>query len=490
MSDFVFDKDIFQKKFIVGNGFRNRAKSTAPGCDSVCPSNSDNRNVYKGFQSRELLSDTIHFLKGEVVTDKRIDDLEEKLEKEIEKQISFENDELRDVFKDVINSFYFNKTDKSENESVSLLRYQSASKAKDFGKFMVDVFLEEDTKNKLLEIFENDENLLDEIVSKSYLDLQILKSLKTDKEYSRIFPDKLCDLFVLMNKDLIAALRGRNDVVGDLEFILTYYLFVYLSQLALRLDSDLDGKETENTVLYFKAAKEPVSEDRDCVVQGWKKIERKTSKIFKHLIVLNMLNCHNNMTPYLTYSDIYSIYDNNQIDRPEMDDALDYIINQYTKVYLHDTDTPGINVDFTEIEYPAAELPEEDCFKKKIQYLYKCVSFQLDSKNFRQNVVSYVAGNYNHILKMRFVKSWGQLGHMMIISNEDLIRMIRICQRNSDKMDKERGIQISDLFSEFANRRLFLDGKTKQYIIDHLVDINLIDSKCDSEEAQYVKRIQ
>ena len=49
---------------------------------------------------------------------------------------------------------------------------------------------------------------------------------------------------------------------------------------------------------------------------------------------------------------------------------------------------------------------------------------------------------------------------------------------------------ISDLFEEFKLRGLCMDGKTKQFVIDYLVQINLIDSKCDSEEAQYVKRIQ
>jgi len=489
MSSFVFDKDIFQKKFIMGTSFRNRAKSTASDCDSVCPNNSDNGNAYKGYLSKELLSDAIHYLKGEVLTDKKIDDLETKLESEIEKQITFENAELQGVFKDVIRSFYFEKSNNNEGESVSLLRYQPASKAKDFGKFIVDVFLEDETKKKFLEIFDDDSNPLDDIVSKSYLSLQVLKTLNGDREYSRIFSEDLKPLFVQMNKDFCAALDGRNDVVGDMKFLLTYYLFVYLSQIALRLDSDLDGKDNDDFVVFFKSAKEPVSEDRDCVVQGWKKVERKTSKVFKHLIVLNMLNCHDNKTPYNTYSELYKEYEANENIRSEMNAALDYIIDQYTKVYKHDTDIPGINVDFSAIELPANDNSVES-FKRKVQYLYQCVSYQLDSKNYRQNVVSYVAGNYNHILKMRFVKSWGQLGHMMIINNEDLIRMIQICQRNSTYMDEERGIQISDLFTEFTNRRLYLDGKTKQYIIDYLVSINLIDSKCDSEEAQYVKRIQ
>jgi len=489
MGSFVFDKDIFQKKFIMGSNFKNRAKSTAPDCDSVCPNNSDNGNTYKGYLSQELLSDTIHYLKGEVVTDKKVDNLEDKLEAEIEKQVSFENDELQGVFKDVITSFYFEKNENNDRGSVSLLRYQPASKAKDFGKFIADVFLEEETKEKFLDVFDNDKNPLDEIVSKSYLSLQILKTLKNDKEYARIFSDDLDSLFSVMNKDFRAALDGRNDIVGDMEFLLTYYLFIYLSQIALRLDNDLDGREKDEGIVFFKSAKEPVSEDRDCVIQGWKKVERKTSKVFKHLIVLNMLNCHDNKTPYLTYSEIYKEYESNVDERYEMNAALDYIIEQYTKVYIHDTDTPGICVDFSSIDKPENDM-SVDSFKKKVQYIFNCVSYQLDSKNYRQNVVSYVASNYNHILKMRFVKSWGQLGHMLIINNEDLIRMIQICQRSSDRMDEERGIQISDLFAEFARRRLYLDGKTKQYIIDYLVDINLIDSKCDSEEAQYVKRIQ
>ena len=82
------------------------------------------------------------------------------------------------------------------------------------------------------------------------------------------------------------------------------------------------------------------------------------------------------------------------------------------------------------------------------------------------------------------------MGQMMMITNEDLITMISICQRSSDRMVAERGIQISDLFEELKKRGLYMDGKTKQFIIDYLVQINLIDSKCDSEEAQYVKRIQ
>ena len=78
----------------------------------------------------------------------------------------------------------------------------------------------------------------------------------------------------------------------------------------------------------------------------------------------------------------------------------------------------------------------------------------------------------------------------MMFTNEDLINLISICERTSPLVVQDRGIQISDLFTEFQNRGLYMDGKTKQYVIDYLLEINLIDSKCDSEEAQYVKFIQ
>ena len=107
----------------MGNSFKNRAKSTADGCDSICPNNSDNGNAFKGYKGSELLADTIHFLKGEVVQDKKVDNLEEKLSHEIENQVYFENDDLKRIFSDVITSFYFEKGNDVKNNSISLALY-------------------------------------------------------------------------------------------------------------------------------------------------------------------------------------------------------------------------------------------------------------------------------------------------------------------------------------------------------------------------------
>lgn len=494
MSKFVFDQNIFQKKFVQQDGLRNRAKSIMAGCDSICPNNTDSANVYKGYTSTELLADTLHNVFGEVLSTKKATSVDTDLKNKMIEQLDCNNDpKLQSVFADLIDSIYFDTSDESHSVSPSLLRYLPASKQKDFGKLIYDVLLSDKTKAELKKIICDDANPIDDMVNIAYGQLNVLQPLSSDQEYSRLFNEDLADLFDIMNADFQAALSNPTDAMSELEFLLAYYLFIYLSQLALRFDIDLNsqsGHSAQATYPMFKGAKEGVSEDRECIVNGWKRVEKKTQKVFNHWIVLNMLNCHKNDTPYLTYSEIFKIYELNIEERSAMDSAIDYIIYQYTVAHSYSTDTAGVSVDFSEIDYPQ-ESDAVQQFKKKIKYLYACVTHQLDNKEQRHSVATYAAGNYNHILKMRFVKSWGSLGQMMIISNDDLITMISICQRTAtDKMVPDRGIQISDLFEEFRKRGLCMDGKTKQYVIDYLIEINLIDSKCDSEEAQYVKQIQ
>lgn len=492
MAEFVFDKSIFQKKFVQTDGFKNRAKSVVSHCDSICPINTDNANVFKGYTSTELLADTLHNVFGEVLSAKNAPSIREDLRKKVIENLEFEDDSLKNVFVDILESMYFGENTDTNFSSTSLLRYSPASKQKDFGKFVYDVFLDDVTKSELEKVIVSDSNPLDDIVNNAYNQLNVLQVVPKEKEYSRLFNEDLSELFIVMNQDFRAALENPTDSMSELEFLFSYYLFVYLSQIALRFDNDLNNRvnhDVKQDYPLFKGAKEGVSEDRECIANGWRRVEKKTQKIFKHMIVLNMMNCHTNEFPYLTYSDLYRIYEKNASERPILDDMIDYIIDQYTVQHTHDTDVDGVNVAFPPLE-AKDQTSETELFINKVKYLYECVSLQLDSKTYRQNVVSYVAGNFNHILKMRFVKSWGQLGHMMMISNEDIITMISICQRTSERMIPERGIQISDLFEEFQRRGLCMDGKTKQYLINYLIQINLIDSKCDSEEAQYVKRIQ
>ena len=492
MTEFVFDREIFKKRFLSGNLFRNRSMSNVDGCDSLCPADTDGSGKGKiaEYTSEALLADTLHNVFGSEVTGANAQDIKENLKDKVFSQLRFDDDSSREVFSDLLDSIYFDDSNAKQSYSLSLLRYMPATPNSAFGTFVYDVLFDERTRDEINKLIMDETNPIDEMVERAYDKLDVLTDINNKKGFSPFVFDGFNELYELMNTDFRSALKTPNNSLNELGFLVTYYLFIYLSQMALRLDGDLNNEcELEHQFPLFKGAKESVSDDRDCIVYGWRRIERKTRLMFVHLNVLLMLNCHKRDYKFFSYSELYELYANNDDKRADMDEALDYIIDQYTVQHKYDADTENKCVVFPEFD---AASYENDCdrFIGKVRYLFDCAKLQIESQRSRRSVLKNVSDAYNQILKMRFVKAWGSSGSMMMISKEDFITMISICQRSSDKMIPERGIQINNLFSELQKRGLCMDGKTKQYFIDYLIEINLIDSKCDSEEAQYVREIR
>lgn len=494
MSVFVFDKEIFEKKFLKGKNLSNNAKNRAKNYDNICPVGSDTASQFKGITELDIITGLLHSLLGEKVNEKRMLNAEDELADEIINQVKISNDTLKGIFRDIVCEFYSDSSKIAKSSDLSILRYSDVEKKEDaerksgIGKFIHDVLLDEFTCQKMETVLSRTTNPFDDIVNKAYSNLNILQSDNIEKEYARLFENELKELFDVMNKDIRAALEVSEGVKEEIIFLISYYSFIYLSQIVLKLDSDIENKRN-SSFLFFKMGKESISEDRDCIVLGWKKVEKKTKKIFAHLVLLNMLNAHDNTTPYLTYSDLYQLYEKNPNLRPEMEKAVDFLIEEYTKNHEYEAEEGG-KIDFTSICKKSGEDGTLEYFMNNILYLFECIEFQLQGRGTRKTVRRNVWTNYEILLKMRFVKSWGNQGNMLMLSNDDLLLMIRVCQRTAQSVDRELGIQINDLFKEFETRGLYFDGQSKKYIIKHLHEINLIDSKSDSEEAQYVKRIQ
>lgn len=490
MDEYIFDKEIFKTKFLQGSELRNRAKSTCKNSDSICPVGSDDASQFSKVTENDLLIDLLHGILCEKIDSKKLALIETELSNEIEKQVKIKEDGLLDVFRNVVEDLYIDKSKKQEVTNLSLLRYRDSGKQKDLGKFIGEVLLFDETRDLFKTAVGDATNPMDDIVNKAYAGLKILQPDTREKEYACLFKNELESIFVHANSDIAASLNVYDGSITEITFLISYYMFIYLSQIALRFDKDLDNQKTDDQMfLYFKMGKESVSEDRECIAKGWKRVERKTKNLFAHFILLNMLNLHDNTTKFMTYSDLYEYYEAHENERKNMDDAISYLIQEYTVNHKYSSDT-GNYVDFSEVIVPVGSDGDCSYYQEKIKYLFKCIEHQLLSNKNRTNVRRYISSNYEHLMKMRFVKSWGNQGKLTMISNDDLLLMIQICQRSSKGMNKELGIQINDLFEEFESRGLYFDGQSKKYIIDYLHQINLIDSKCDSEEAQYVKQIQ
>ena len=254
MAGFTFDQKIFQKKFVQADGLKNKAKSTVVQCDSICTISTKNASIYKGYSALELLTDTLHNIFGEVLSDKKAD--KNDLKKMLIQQLEYNDDPvLRSVFIELIESIYFDESNDSKALSAALLRYSPASKQKDFGKFVFEVLLDKETRNKFGSAVRDETNPLDDMINNAYNRMNVLQRLSLKGEYSRLFEKEFRVLFTVMNKDFRAALDNRTDFMDEMEFLLSYYLFVYLSRVFLRLDADLyakPGKGVKETYPLFK----------------------------------------------------------------------------------------------------------------------------------------------------------------------------------------------------------------------------------------------
>lgn len=87
MSVFVFDKEIFEKKFLKGKKLSNNAKNRAKNYDNVCPVGSDTASQFKGITELDIITGLLHSLLGEKVNEKRMLNAEDELADEIINQV-------------------------------------------------------------------------------------------------------------------------------------------------------------------------------------------------------------------------------------------------------------------------------------------------------------------------------------------------------------------------------------------------------------------
>lgn len=211
MEKYVFDKQIFEKKFLKGSELKNLAKSTSKNSDSVCPVGSNDAGQFSGIGEEELLTELIHSVMGEKIDAKKLALAESDISLEIEKQIKFQNDILNDVFRNIVNDLYIERSKNSEVTSLSLLRYKGSpkdsGKQKELGKFAADVILDEKNRSLLREKVGAISNPMDDIVNKAYASMKVLQEDGKEREYTRIFEKELKDLFEIANDDIEKALE-------------------------------------------------------------------------------------------------------------------------------------------------------------------------------------------------------------------------------------------------------------------------------------------
>ena len=222
-------------------------------------------------------------------------------------------------------------------------------------------------------------------------------------------------------------------------------------------------------VLYYTLDWERTSKSRTAYQFGLEKIKNNIKSLFSHAVVLELLN-NNNIEDTLDYkrlSEIFSDMDENDINQ-QLVDLIEIYKNQIKDVPWDKFKFTNRNSDVNGFE--------------KVYELFNIVSYQFEESTRSRANESY-CNWYLKFLQKNFAKRRGQLGYNLNMTEDDIILMTKICIKDKGKM------KLNNLIKEFEQRGIFFDMESHKKIVQLYENLNLLEKKSDSGDAQYVRSV-
>lgn len=416
-----------------------------------------------------------------ILTEKnyKIDSKEDERKKLLKDKVDCSED-LKAELLDIIEEFYDNEKVMS-SANIDVLITNSSSKDNDNKNKNIKIasyllYMLGDRK-KIKDIVEatQDEynyNVLEKLLCSNLNNKSNIKSNIKDFKFKKII-NSLDDVFEQDFKYIISNKHKFGEYFVE---FLEFYYFMYVTQAILQLDKFLNGKRDDVEKIIFFLDWESISATRisNKIINfyDYKEIYSKRLNLFCHVNLLAILNTTNESDErydYITINDSLGTIDHEHISN---------VIDQYAEEYKEyfKTNVPQLN-----------DIKKEDDFYKtkteqSIHYFFKIIKEQ-----FNSSTKAGIQNSYSkHYLDFcdKYVKPRGSLGKTFNITKDFLIMLTTIIIGNKPK------IHISELFEGFENRGIYLDKISKKQVIDYFdSNLNIIDSKSDSGEVKYVKRI-
>lgn len=115
-----------------------------------------------------------------------------------------------------------------------------------------------------------------------------------------------------------------------------------------------------------------------------------------------------------------------------------------------------------------------------MRHLFECVKAQFVRRKAAND--KYVK-KLSEFYKKRWLKNRKKAGYVFNLTERDIIFLTKISIQEKDR------IRLTDLFSAYGERGVYLDNASKALLQEFFTKLNLLDKKSDSGDAQYVKRI-
>ncbi|MCM2603458.1 DNA phosphorothioation-dependent restriction protein DptG [Rossellomorea marisflavi] len=337
----------------------------------------------------------------------------------------------------------------------------------EFGKYAQ--FLSEtlaSNSESIKDIFKSkqSDNILTDLI------LNQLNGLRPTKEKKQQYQLLLKPLVQRYQEDVLFLSKHTDYFLASFPLLTHFYTLMYAMQLVFKFEQFTQADFNQVTPLYFALDWEPINKRRRAAdeMEGYKFIKGNARKLFPHIHTISHLS-HNDMQAseektfaFTPYSSLYqSILE--QGDEYEKEFLAD--VKLWIKEYKN---LPFTQVD---IEDHSTTLPEA------FNILFKCLEAGTSSI-----VADKFGKNIDDLASDHFIKSRGSIGNVLNIKHDLLHLMTAVAV-------KDKRIPLNDLFDEFEKRGIALDRHSKKEVMNVLDNLNIIDKKSDSGDAQYVKPI-
>jgi DNA phosphorothioation-dependent restriction protein DptG len=390
--------------------------------------------------------------------------------------------EHKEELKNMLTKLFFDEDHGLIKFNIKTLSYMnfinSHNAVKEISKFIFDIYLA-DYKN-ITGFNENpsNENLLHQLIIQCLPELKELTSKSRVTGYYNLLP-QIKEQFT---EDFIYLSNQNSLLLKHVEDFFKYYYFHYLNQLILEL-KDFGTGTTKVKPIYYTMDWETLSENRlSSHGIGWKQLNKYSETIFAHVNTLELLNyILVDGEPIEDYKTILKKVETfNDEEKLKFQECLDELVAFYTdNITVFET---GKNWDDCErlLELSLSTEKFEDTVQVSIYKLWFKIKYQFEYSS-RSKPYSDYSKWYSQLGKVNFTKQRGRLGNTMVLSQELLLFLTRIC------IGPEEKIRLKTLWDKFRDRGIVFDETTKLEITKLFEKINLIEKKSDSGDAQYVK---
>lgn len=283
-------------------------------------------------------------------------------------------------------------------------------------------------------------------------------------------PAQYKQLFPFMQKQFVEDLRvlatNPTFLITNLEEFFVQYCYFALTQMIVQTNryTKFNAEKPFPVVLFLNT--ESTQKWRDGYRYGYKLLKEEFRYFYAHEHVLNILGANTFADNGNWFYHDYATFFKEQ--GPEAEQQFVQSIYQWIEEVM------AVRIDdVTPIPYKHQTL--EEAFRD----LVELVRLQV-----KDEVYSRYTKAFDMFLRRFYRKNGGSLGSLLAVSPKQLLTMIAVCVG-----PKNSRLELNYLWAELEKRGVFLDDQTKEEVVHLLDQLNYLDKKSDSGDAQYVKAI-